>query len=131
MNHASSVRELSRILFGGAQYRLEVAASLSSGQVFTALDLVALLSDPPGKGSVHTELKRLKQAKLVVPSPSPRSDRAKPLIPIETDFWACCRHLASIAQQRAEREDEVRKALSSLAAQNPDLAIALDAHPST
>lgn len=129
MDYKSEVRALSRTLFGGAQYRLEVASVLYAGSVFTALDVVMVLGDPPGKGSVHTELKRLREAGLITPAATPQSDRSKPLTPMDTDFWECCRGLVTLAQERGARRRASERALATLASQDPRLAVALDAGP--
>jgi hypothetical protein len=56
------LRLLSRALFGGAQYRLEVGLAIAVGDGLVCIkDLAEQLGDPPGSGSVNTELKILER----------------------------------------------------------------------
>lgn len=122
MDQRRAVRELSQALFGGARYRIEVAASLYSGVPFTSLDLVVLLGDPPGKGSIHTELKRLREAELVFEAETPQSDRSKTLVPLQCGLWAVCRELMALGEARAAKEEATRKVLAEAAAEDSELA---------
>jgi DNA-binding MarR family transcriptional regulator len=105
------VRDLSRILFGGAQYRLEVGAALSSEEVTNIKDLAERLGDPPGTASVNTELKRLEEAGLLQRLPRVGSDRRVHLRVRTSSYWETCRELielvqAGVPQQRRKETDE-------------------------
>jgi hypothetical protein len=83
-------RELSRTLFGGAQYRIEVGAAIAeSDGIVCAVDLVKLLGDPPGKSSVNVELKVLERAKLLT-RPNIRTDRRIHLVRQDSQWWDMC-----------------------------------------
>ena len=94
------MRELSRTLFGGAQYRLEVGAALNAGDLITIKDLAEQLGDPPGKASVNTELKLLEKAGLLERLPDVGSDRRVFLRPASSSYWDTCRELVRYAQSR-------------------------------
>lgn len=128
MDSNAAVRELSRLIFGGAQYRIEVAANLHAGQPFTALDLVLLLGDPPGKGSVHTELGRLRQAGLILEGRKARSDRSKPLVPIDCALWDAARSLQELATHRWNEASALSKLLPDGGQQQRE-ALRLLSHP--
>lgn len=96
-----AVRALSRTLFG-AGYRIEVCAALDNGMTFCGGDLVLLLGDPPGKGQVSSELKKLREAGLVRTLKAPRSDRTRPFVAADVGLWASCRELKSRAEQDAD-----------------------------
>lgn len=113
-----TVRDLSRVIFGGAQYRLEVCATLESGVEFTALDLVAQLGDPPGKASVHTEVKKLREAGLVVDVPRPSSARSRPMRAVDSLFWAACRELRDVVLERRARRTELKARLGEVLSQD-------------
>jgi len=95
-----SVRSLSRLLFGGAQYRLEVGAALTVGDLVTIKDLAERLGDPPGKASVNTELKLLEKAGLLQRLPDVGSDRRVFLRPEPSSYWETCRELIEYARIR-------------------------------
>jgi hypothetical protein len=92
-------RRLSHTLFGGAQYRLEVGASISSSDLVTITDLARRLGDPPGKGSVSLELKVLESARLLERMPKVGSDRKVYLRAIESPYWDTCRALSAFAER--------------------------------
>lgn len=98
---------LSRILFGGAQYRLEVGAALSSDQLVNIKDLADELGDPPGTASVNTELKRLEEAGLLERLPKVGSDRRVYLRPRPTSYWQTCRDLIEFASERSPQTVDV------------------------
>lgn len=86
----TATRELSRTLFGGAQYRIEVGAAIAeSDGIVCMVDLVRLLGDPPGKSSVNTELKVLERAKLLS-RPNIKRDRRIDLFRQESSYWQMC-----------------------------------------
>ena len=86
------LRENSRTMFGGAQYRLEVGAAIAdSDGVVSITDLAQVLGDPPGKGSVNTELKVLERAGLLVRAPQQPGDRRVFLIRQKSAYWDFCR----------------------------------------
>jgi hypothetical protein len=103
------VRDLSRILFGGAQYRLEIGAAIAEGDgVVCITDLAGDLAEPddpgPGTGSVNTEFKVLERAHLLVRGPRERSDRRVYLLRQESLYWEMCRELRDSARGRAPAE---------------------------
>jgi hypothetical protein len=91
MNDA--VRLRSRVLFGGAQYRLEVGAAISVGDLVTIKDLAEQLGEPPGKGSVNAELKVLEAVGLLERLPRVGSDRRVFLRAKPSPYWDTCRAL--------------------------------------
>jgi hypothetical protein len=95
------VRALSRTLFGGAQYRLEVGAAISPGDLVTIKDLAERLGDPPGTASVNTELKVLEAAGLLQRLPRVGSDRRIFLEAKPSSYWSTCRELVRQAQSQA------------------------------
>jgi DNA-binding transcriptional regulator GbsR (MarR family) len=99
------VRSRSRALFGGAQYRLEVAAAISAGDLVTIKDLAEQLGDPPGKGSVNTELKVLEAAGLLERLPRVGSDRRVFLRAKPSPYWDTCRALIEDALSAAASVD--------------------------
>lgn len=111
------VRDLSRILFGGAQYRLEVGAALASEELTSIKDLAERLGDPPGTPSVNTELKRLEEAGLLIRLPRVGSDRRVHLRARTSSYWDTCRELADFARsgpnptllQNAERGSQRKR----------------------
>ena len=90
------LRALSRSLFGGAQYRLEVghAVAVSDGLVCIK-DLAEQLGDPPGSGSVNAELKILERAGLLVRVPREKGERRVYLARQYSAYWALCREMAA------------------------------------
>jgi len=101
------VRNLSRILFGGAQYRLEVGAALNTGGLTSIKDLAELLGDPPGTASVNTELKQLEKAGLLERLPHVGSERRVHLRPVSSTYWQTCRDLVELAHAQASRGPSV------------------------
>jgi hypothetical protein len=95
------VRDLSKTLFGGAQYRLEVGAALTAGEVISIKDLAVRLGDPPGTASVNTELKMLEKAGLLERLPQVGSDRRVFLQPRASSYWDTCRELVRYARTAA------------------------------
>src|SRR5436190_1591565 len=86
----TATRELSRTLFGGAQYRIEVGAAIAeSDGIVCMVDLVSLLGDPPGKSSVNAELKVLERAKLLA-RPNIKRDRRIDLLRQDSSYWGMC-----------------------------------------
>jgi hypothetical protein len=126
-----AVRTLSRAIFGGGGYRLEIAGALHSGKSFTAPDLGLgiLITDPPPGGSIHTELKCLKKAGLISPEEGARSDRSKSYVALTCAFWEACRELIELAEREADRQDAIQKALQSSAKADPDLQSLIEAKP--
>jgi hypothetical protein len=97
------IRRLSRRLFGGAQYRLEVCAAIADGDgVVTASELVTQLGTPPGMGSVSMELRTLRGCGLLVPAPAPSSDRRVYLRRCESPLWATAAWLRDHAEEMVE-----------------------------
>lgn len=90
----AALRERSRALFGGAQYRLEVGAAIGDGDgVVCIKDLAQQLGDPPGVGSVNTELKVLERAGLLVRAPRERGERRVYLMRQPSVYWRLCQEL--------------------------------------
>jgi hypothetical protein len=86
----TDTRELSRNLFGGARYRIEVAAAIAeSDGIVCMVDLIRLLGDPPGKSSVNTELKVLEKTGLLTRPDERRGGRIY-LVREESPFWEMC-----------------------------------------
>lgn len=92
------MRELSRSLFGGAQYRLELGAAISQGDLVTIKDLAERLGDPPGTSSVNTELKVLEAAGLLQRVARIGSDRRVFLQAKQSSYWSTCRELVEYAR---------------------------------
>jgi predicted transcriptional regulator len=92
----AAVRSLSRTLFGGAQYRIEVGAAIAASDgIVCLIDLVEILGDPPGKSSVNTELKVLERAGLLTRVRTPRDDRRRVyLFRQPSQYWSACLELA-------------------------------------
>src|SRR5437016_8169311 len=85
------LRERSRALFGGAQYRLEVGAAIADGDGIVCIkDLAEILGDPPGTGSVNTELKVLERSGLLERVRRERGERRVYLLRVESDYWNFC-----------------------------------------
>ena len=91
------MRQLSRILFGGAEYRLEIGAALESDELTNIKDLAERLGDPPGTASVNTELKRLEEAGLLERLPRVGSDRRVHFRARTSSYWETCRELIEFA----------------------------------
>jgi hypothetical protein len=99
----TGTRELSRTLFSGAQYRIEVGAAIAeSDGIVCMVDLVKLLGDPPGKSSVNTELKMLERAKLLA-RPNLRRDRRVHLLRQDSSYWQMCLDLRDATAKKEER----------------------------
>ena len=108
---------MSRGLFG-ATYRLEICAALEEGVSFCVNDLALLLGDPPGKGQVSSEIKKLREIGFVTELRSPRSDRTKPFVAAQVGLWQASRDLKRYAERMAdeaiERERLIAVALASM-----------------
>jgi hypothetical protein len=86
----TATRELSRTLFGGAHYRIEVGAAIAeSDGIVSMVDLIKLLGDPPGKSSVNAELKVLERAKLLS-RPDIKHERRIDLLRQDSPYWEMC-----------------------------------------
>jgi hypothetical protein len=99
------VRDLSRILFGGAQYRLEIGAAIANGDGMVCIkdladELAAAYIDAPGNASVNTELKVLERAGLLSRAPRERGERRVYLLRQEGGYWDTCRELRDRAITR-------------------------------
>jgi hypothetical protein len=97
------VRDLSRTLFGGGQYRLEIGAAIADGDGVVCIkdladELADAYADAPGKGSVNTELKVLERAGLLVRGPRERSERRVYLLRQDSAYWEACRELRDSAR---------------------------------
>jgi DNA-binding MarR family transcriptional regulator len=91
----AEVRALSRALFGGAQYRLEVGRAIAEGDGLVCIkDLADHLGDPPGNASVNAELKVLERAGLLVRVPREKGERRIYLARQESTYWTLCQELA-------------------------------------
>lgn len=89
----SVTRELSRQLFGGANYRIEVGAAIAdSDGLVCMVDLIRELGDPPGKSSVNAELKILEKAGLLSRPDGRRSGRIY-LLRQASAYWEMCKKL--------------------------------------
>jgi hypothetical protein len=92
------LRERSRALFGGAQYRLEVGAAIGDSDGIVCIkDLAKVLGDPPGTGSVNTELKVLERSGLLNRVERERGERRVYLLRAESDYWKFCREARDAA----------------------------------
>jgi DNA-binding MarR family transcriptional regulator len=93
------LRSLSRALFGGAQYRLEVGCAIAEGDGLVCIkDLAEQLGDPPSAGSVNAELKILERAGLLVRVPREKGERRIYLARQDSVYWSLCQELASRCQ---------------------------------
>jgi DNA-binding MarR family transcriptional regulator len=93
---SDAIRAMSRALFGGAQYRIEVGCAIAAGDGLVCIkDLAEELGDPPGNGSVNAELKVLERAGLLVRTPRERGERRVYLARQESSYWSFCQELAS------------------------------------
>ena len=100
---SAALRDRSRALFGGAQYRLEVGAAIADGDgVVCIKDLAQALDDPPGTGSVNTELKVLERAGLLVRTPRERGERRVYLIRQPSVYWTLCQELRDATTVRSQ-----------------------------
>jgi DNA-binding MarR family transcriptional regulator len=93
----AEMRALSRALFGGAQYRIEVGCAIAASELGRVCikDLADQLGDPPGTGSVNTELKNLETAGLLVRTVREPGERRVFLTRQDCALWALCEELAS------------------------------------
>lgn len=99
----TTTRELSRNLFGGAHYRIEVGAAIAeSDGIVCMVDLVRQLADPPGKSSVNAELKVLEKAGLLS-RPEPRRGGRVYLLREPSPFWEMCEQLRDETEQPRRR----------------------------
>ena len=88
------LRNRSRALFGGAQYRLEIGAAIADGDGLVCIkDLAEELGDPPGTGSVNTELKVLERAGLLTRTPRIGGERRVYLVREPSTYWTLCREM--------------------------------------
>jgi hypothetical protein len=88
----AETRGLSRTLFGGAQYRIEVGAAVAdAGGMVCIVDLVETLGRQPGQASVNAELKVLERAGLLVRAEKQQGERRVYLIPQPSPYWEMCR----------------------------------------
>jgi DNA-binding MarR family transcriptional regulator len=99
-----ALREKSRALFGGAQYRLEIGAAIAeSDGVVCIKDLADELGDPPGVGSVNAELKVLERAGLLTRAPQERGERRVYLLRQPSSYWEFCRDFSNQLRNRRVR----------------------------
>ena len=115
-----SVRALSGVLFGGAQYRLEVCGALQSDERITAAGLAERLGNPPGKASVHVEVQRLEQAGLLERLPRIPGDRHAYFRVHNSALWDAARELAAAAREVASRQYERERAVEALSNREAD-----------
>lgn len=100
--YLASLRLRSRTLFGGANYRLEVGAAIADGDGIVCIkDLAAELGDPPGRGSVNTELKILERACLLIRGPSEPGNRRVFLLRQPSTYWQVCQEMRDAARSAA------------------------------
>ena len=103
LNH-EALRRQSRALFGGARYRLEIGAAIADGDGIVCIkDLADELGNPPGSGSVNTELKVLERAGLLVRSPSEPGNRRVFLLRQPSAYWNMCQEMRDAARPKAGR----------------------------
>lgn len=92
----NQLRVLSKTLLG-SRYQAEVGAAIadSSEAIWGKMLIGTLGDDPPTKGLMGEELKRLQQAKLLVPADENPHDRRKLLRPADPQgsYWALCQEL--------------------------------------
>jgi hypothetical protein len=105
----SGARELSQSLFGGARYRIEVGAAIAeSDGLVCIVDLARRLGDPPGKGSVNTELKVFERAGLLTRPDKRRGGRVW-LLRQKSPFWDMCLKLRNdTASAQGRRRADAR-----------------------
>ena len=97
-------RELSRTLFGGAQYRIEVGAAIAGTHGMVCIvDLVGTLGQPPSQASVNAELKVLERAGLLSRAEKRQGERRVYLIPQRSPYWELCRTLRDQTSRRQKK----------------------------
>lgn len=101
----AKMRALSRTLFGGAQYRIEVGAAVAdAGGMVCIVELVETLGRQPGQASVNAELKVLERAGLLVRAEKQQGERRVYLIPQPSPYWEMCRTMRDqTARTRSRR----------------------------
>jgi hypothetical protein len=98
------LRTLSRALFGGAQYRLEVGLAIAECDGLVCIkDLAEDLGDPPGTGSVNTELKVLERAGLLVRMAPEKGERRVYLARQDSMYWEFCREMGARGSSASRR----------------------------
>ena len=94
VGNIESVRQRSRALFGGAQYRIEVGAAIADGDGITCLtDLAELFHGSPGTASVSLELKVLEAAGLLTRVPKAKGERRVFLTRQPSAYWRFCQEV--------------------------------------
>ena len=97
-----AVRSLSRSLFGGAQYRLEVGAAIADGDGFAnTAELAGELR--LARQSVNKELQVLEASGLVVRSPRSSVDRRVVYTRQDSAYWEWCQEARASALELVER----------------------------
>ena len=96
-----ATRVLSSRLFGGAHYRLEVAAAIAEGDGL--VNLTALMQELPlsadRKVSVNNEIARLRNVGLLVPIEDPATVRRRWLRRVDSPCWQAFLDLRDRSQE--------------------------------
>jgi len=85
-------RRFSKGVFG-AQYRLEVAAEIVSGRVFSLTELWRSMDEPPSLSSLQMELKNYEQVGLLIRQDAVEGMREVYYLASDSFFWQACREL--------------------------------------
>lgn len=92
-------RALSKLLFGGATYRLEIGAAIAATPIVNTAELSRALSVV--RQSVNQELRILERAGLLIRAPG--SGREVYLWRQESRYWAWCEEAHANAARMLER----------------------------
>jgi predicted transcriptional regulator len=98
-----ATRALSKALFGGAQYRVEIGAAIAEGSVINTAELAEKLGIV--RQSVNQELLLLERIGLLARMPK-GSDRKVYLIRQESSYWTWCKEASTHAAGMLEREPQ-------------------------
>lgn len=95
-----ATRAVSRLLHGGARYRIEIGAAIKSRPLVNTMELADELGLP--RQSVHQEIQVLERAGLLTRAPQ-GSDRKVFFIPQPSAYWAWCVEAAQTAEGMLSR----------------------------
>jgi DNA-binding transcriptional ArsR family regulator len=101
-----AVRALSKSVFGGAQYRIEIGAAIADLVEFKDVNASAL-ADQTGisKQSVGHELRLLEDAGLIVRTPAGEDSARKVYFTrTESAYWDWCREARESATEMRQRK---------------------------
>lgn len=100
MEATAATRALSRRLYGGAQYRIEVGAALARSRLASTIDIAEQLEIP--RQTVHQELRALEQAGLVSRTPLD-AGRKVFYVAHDSSYWEWCAEAQAHAKEMIER----------------------------